>query len=559
MIENIRKYSGLMIVVFVILFISFFLMDSGGSRAALGGGGTALRIEGRSYSHQDLQRHGSSAYRLISSIASNQARVGDFSLLMTLSRMVGNAGSEDEAEINFFTSRILLREASTEFGIHPGAADIEEYLRGMSIFAGSDGEFNPTAYRDFIDNQLGRIGMTERDLRDLVSDILRWDRLSSIIGGGLSVHRDVVAANRALESQQITAILAKLDLAPYLEKMDPTEEEVRSYWELIQDSFTTPVRRKFTYIVAKPEAVEDPVMPEETLDLRSTDLEAMEALRKEREAQHADKLAEAAEARRAAAGVTAEAVDTFLQTLEDADPSKFEELARAAGWEPQTTELFAANEPPVDLDVMLRSSSGGGNASSILFAMKQTTDPFSRISDALPVGEHDWLVARLDGEEPSRTKTFEEAKEEAREQYISEKAAEAMKTAGEEAIAAINEALAAGTPFADAARAAGIEQIKEVEKVTAMHRPEGSDEPQNLFKAASTVDPGSIAELIVESDRAFILFVAKREVIRDEPGLTLESELARSAMQQQTIAFDAWMRQLIETAKIDRVGLQVGL
>lgn len=554
MIENIRKYSGLMIVVFVILFISFFLMDTG-SRPSLGGGGTALRIDGRSYSQQDLQRHGDNAFRLLSSLAGQRASQGDFSLYQFLSTMTGAAQTEEEAALNFFTSRMLLREAQEEYGVYPSDANVEEYLRSMPLFAGPDGAFNPAAFRNFVDSSLGRLGMTERDLRSIVSDILVSDRLSNIVGAGLGVDREAIAANKALENQQITAILAKIPLDPYEAAIEPTEEEIKGYWELIQDSFTTPVRRKFTYIIASPAVIEDPVLEEELPDLSATNLDALEAARQEREEAHAAELAKTADARREAQAATAAAVDDFLLNLEGGKPAEFEEIARDAGWEPVTTEFFSVAEPPAELDIPLRDTSGGGRAVAELFGIKRTTDPFSSVSDALPIGESAWLVARIDDEEPSRTKTYAEARDEARAQYIDEKAAEALKAAGEAAIASINEALAAGTPFADAARAADLGDIKEVENVTRFYRPEGETEPQNLFQAASNVDPGSLADLIVESDRAFILYVAKRELVRDEnAAASLEAEVANTKTRMQTVAYDAWIRNLIENAKVERVG-----
>ena len=48
MIENLRKYTGLIIVIFVILFISFFFLDSTSVRN-MNSGRAMLKIAGRTY------------------------------------------------------------------------------------------------------------------------------------------------------------------------------------------------------------------------------------------------------------------------------------------------------------------------------------------------------------------------------------------------------------------------------------------------------------------------------------------------------------------------------
>ena len=81
----------------------------------------------------------------------------------------------------------------------------------------------------------------------------------------------------------------------------------------------------------------------------------------------------------------------------------------------KTTELFARSAAPKELDLKLRSSSRGGKAVDQLFLIQETSDPFSKISEAIAVGDNQWIVARIDGEEKSRAKTFEEARGDARE------------------------------------------------------------------------------------------------------------------------------------------------
>jgi hypothetical protein len=552
MIENLRKYTGLIIVIFVILFISFYFRDTSSVRN-MNSGQAILKIAGRTYSDKEFNTLGTSSLEL----TSNLARSGDFGLYQFLMGLSSGATSQSEAAEKFFTGRMILRQAKEEFGVFPGEEEISEYLRGLRVFAGPDQKFSPENYRNFIDKGIGRLGLTEKDLRELASDVLASQKIQAIVGSGLGVDRFATKQTLSLDNQQITGNVAKLMLAPFESKIEPTEEEIKKFWEGISDSFTTEPRRKFTYIVATPSLpaeakAEDE--PTETLADAAASEEVKQAAAKKKEEEKAKRAATLAEERRKKQLELDALVDDFLFKLEEQKGAGFEELAKANGWEVKTTEFFARSESPKDLDVKMRSSSRGGTAVDQLFLAKETADPFSKISEAIAVGENQWIVARIDGEEKSRPKTYEEARADARAQLISEKAAEALKTAANEAVTKITTLLAAGKSFPEAAKEAGIPDVKEFTSILSTYRPDDATEPKNLFEAARNVDPGSIAEIITESDRAFILYVAKREVVKAADAETkIDTEVKSRTTENETYAFAAWIADRIENAKVEQL------
>lgn len=551
MIENLRKYTGLMIVVFVILFISFFFLDSSSVRN-MSSGRAMLKIAGRTYDDKELQNLGKNSLQLAYGLAGS----GDFEFIQFAS-LLSNGEQSDQAPEKFFIGRMILRQAKEEFGVYPGEEEISAYLRTLKVFAGPDQKFNAESYRNFVEKGMGRLGMTEKDLRDLTSDVLAFKKINSIVGAGLTVDRDSVTKNLALQNQQITGELAKLELSPFEEKLQPTEDEIRKFWENIQDSFTTEPLRKFTYIVVAPdpitEAKSEADAPESLADAAASD-EVKKAAAKKKEEERAKSAVTNAEARRTNQLALDGKVDDFLFNLEQQKGAGFEELAKANGWEIKTTELFTRATPPKELDLDLRSSSSGGKTVDQLFKVDVTSDPFSKISSAIAVGENQWVVARLDGEEKSRAKTFEEARAEARAQYISEKAAEALKTAATENITKIKTLLAAGKSFADAAKEVGIPETKAFTAITSTYRPDGASEPQNLFEASRYVDPGTIADVIIESERAFILYVAKREVVKEANATArIDSEVTTGTRGNETYAFSAWITARTDDAKVEQL------
>ncbi|MGL5017308.1 MAG: SurA N-terminal domain-containing protein [Luteolibacter sp.] len=551
MIENLRKYTGLIIVIFVILFISFFFMDTSSVRN-LDSGQAMLKIAGRTYSDKEFNRLGTSSLELTSSLA----RSGDFGLYQFLMGLSAGATSQSEAAEKFFTGRMILRQAKEEFGVFPGEEEISEYLRGLRVFAGPDQKFSAENYRNFIDKGIGRLGLTEKDLRELASDVLASQKIEAIVGSGLGVNPTVTQQILSLNDQQITGEVAKLMLAPFEEKIEPTEEEIKKFWEGISDSFTTEPRRKFTYIVATPvlpQAAAEAEPAESIADVTASE-EAKQAAAKKKEEEKAKRAATLADERRKKQLELDSQVDDFLFKLEEQKGAGFEELAKANNWEVKTTELFARSGAPKDLDLKMRSSSREGSALDQLFLIKETADPFSKISEALAVGENQWIVARVDGEEKSRPKTFEEARADARAQFISEKAAEALKTAANEAVTKIQTLLAAGKSFAEAAKEAGIPDVKAFTSIISTYSPDAANEPKNLFEAARNVDPGSLAEVILESDRAFILHVAKREVVKaTDGGAKVDAEVKSRTNENETYAFAAWIADRIERAKVEQL------
>ena len=551
MIENLRKYTGLIIVIFVILFISFFFLDSHSVRN-LNSGRPMLKIAGRTYDDKEYNNLGKSSLELAYGLAGS----GDFDLVQfVMSLSAETTGKEDAAE-KFFIGRMILRQAKEEFGVYPGDEEISAYLRTLKVFGGPDGKFNPETYRNFIEKGMGRLGMTEKDLRELASDVLACKKINAIVGSGLSVDHAAVAKDLALQNQQITGELAKLELAPFEEKIQPTEEEIKKYWEIISDSFTTEPKRKFTYVIATPSLPTEaatPDAPESLADAAASD-EVKKAAAKKKDEEKAKRAAALAEESRKKQLELDALVDDFLFKLEEQKGSGFEELAKANGWEVKTTELFARSAAPKELDLKLRSSSRGGKAVDQLFLIQETSDPFSKISEAIAVGDNQWIVARIDGEEKSRPKTFEEARGDARAQYISEKATEALKAAAADDLTKIKTLLSAGKTFAEAAKEAGIPETRPFTAIISTYRPDGASEPQNLFEAARNVEPGTLADVITESDRAFILHVAKREVVKSADAATrIDSEVASLTRKNETIAFTAWIAERTETAKVEQL------
>jgi peptidyl-prolyl cis-trans isomerase D len=542
MIENLRKYTVLIIILFVLVIIGFVLMDTN-KMSESSGGIPVLKIAGSTYTDGDLLKNGSSAYEL--TVALFQA--GDYQVYGFLNMLSGNDPAGDAKEA-FFINRMLLRSAQKEFGIYPSEEEIDGMIRKFRAFTSPDGAFSQEQYRTFIERGLGRLGLVEADIRDLASDMLIHRKLTEILGSGLTTDRAIIAKQVAIDGQRIDAKLARIDIAPIQAKISATDDEIKTYWETVQDAFKTDEKRRFTYFIAKPN------LPAEPAEIAPLAADANDAAKAEHAKKGADRDAAIAEGKRLARLEIGKKVDDLLYKLETQEKLDFKTLAKEDGFQLQTTELISQSEAPAELQAQIRGSRTQGTAASALFRVNLTSDPASKITD-LAIGENDWLVAYVDATEPSRVKTFDEAKEAARKQWTAEQAAAAFTKAAAESHEKIKAALAEGKSFADAAKSAGIESdIVSLTEISQSTKPDVTKSPSRLFESTKYTAPGTLAEPEIEADRAFIIFVEKREFVKDaDTEQSIDSLVNRETESNRINAFVTWLNDKTEASDIQRL------
>ena len=544
MIEHLRKYTGLIIVLFVLVIIGFVFLDTSTMRSSRSGA-PYLKVAGRNYTDQEYRKLGAASYDLTQSLMQS----GDFSIYPFLLTLAGDAKSQQQAEENFFTNRILLRSSKEEFGVYPGSEEIDTFIRQLRAFTGPDGAFSQEQYRNFIEKGMGRLGLTEGDLRELASDILTQRTLSEILGSGLTTSPEIVSKTTALDDQRISVNVARLDIDPIETKIEPTEEEIKTYWETIQDAFKTAEKRKFSYLIAKPAEVTTPA------EIPAPAADATEEAKAEYEKKKAEQAAALTEEKRKAGFANDQKVEDLYDALLAEKSPDFAAIAADKGFELTTTELVTLADAPEALKTPLRSSSSQGTAADELFRMQVTTDPFSKISPAIAIGENEWLLGLLEETEEVRAQTFEEARDEARAKLIADKASAALKEAADKAAEEIKAAIAEGKTFAEAAKAAGItEETISLPEVNSTYQGDTTKVPSNLFGAAKYIDPGALAEPIIEPDRAFIIQVVNREVTKQaDAQAAIDASVQSTADRNKLTAFASWLSAQSEAAAIEQL------
>lgn len=543
MIEHLRKYTGLIIVVVALLFVGLaFFGDNANLGQSNPNDPPVLSVDGTSYSYSEFQKGGNSSRMLATELF--------LSDLLGATDAGFSMGPDPEGDQRFFVNRQILKQARDEFGVHPSPEEVAESRKTLYRFQGKDGSFDQELYNNAVKNLGGR-GMSEQDLIDLLADNLAARKLAVIIGGGLVADPKIAEAQTAAGDQQVSIQLARVPISKFKEALMPTDEELKAAWETTRDKYQTERKVKVSYMIARPKypepAKETPKLPDAVTE------EAKKAAEKEAADKKAAEEAKLAEEKRKIDNELADLVDTFLQELEASEGADFEKLATENNWEFASTEMFARAAVPPALAINLRSASNPRPVADSIFDLGFGTEAMSRFSDALPIADGAFLVARLDEEEAVRAKTFEEAKEEVRTDFIAKASGEALKKDADEKAAKIREALAAGKSFADVAKEHGLEP-KAHGPFKATDKLEGETDVTTLFQTAALVDPGALADPVLQPDGALFVFVEKRELVKDPARADrVQSTVKNTAMSQQRQAFSAWMTDRLEATKVEEI------
>ncbi|WP_193210787.1 peptidylprolyl isomerase [Luteolibacter marinus] len=544
MIENLRKYTGLIIFVVALLFVGLAFFGNGSS-AGQGNPGDppAVKIDGRTYTYTEFQKGSSATIRLAMELG----------LYQFVSKLGGFGPEGDETNQRFFANHLFLKQAREEFGVHPSDEEVTAALKAMPAFQdNTTRQYDQARYNLLVTQGIGRLGMTESDVLELVRDNIASAKLEEIIGGGLAADRTTAADQVASNDQQVTIQFARTSLEKFKEEIQPTDEELLAAWETTKDKYQTDRKIKVTYFIAKP-VYPEPEKEEATLPQAVTEED------KKAEAEEAKNKKDIADAKLAGEkkeidGKFADLVDAFLSELDSSEGAAFESLAGENKWEITTTELFPRSAVPAALSINKNSATDPTPVADLLFQLVlESEQPLAKFTDAVPVADGGYLIARLDEIEEARTKTFDEAKDLVKADYISEKSAEALKTDADEKTAKIREAVTGGKTFADAAKELGLE-VKSHGPFKRTDQLDGEADTAILFDTASMVAPGSLADPVLRPDGALLVFVEKRELVKDPArDSRVEQTLTALTSSQKTTAFAAWLNEKLENTVIENL------
>ena len=583
MIENMRKYTGLMAAVFILLAAGFlFTMNdiSGGGGGGMGSGPTVLEANGRILDQQEYRRMGDSTLQLASEaglhlyvnflIVPDAPQLQQAMQLLQYGypnyyRTMGRNLKADDFN-RFISNRIIIQQAMQSMGVRASDEEINTAIMSSPSFS-SEGKFDNAKYASFIEKRLGRLGMTEKDLREIVHESLCLNKIIEIVGGGLLVPRQ--AAQDLLEAQMQAVSISRVvfNRDDFVEKEQPSEEEIKAYWDTHQDAYKTEEQRRINYILLtlppETQVKSSPAtLPADATEEQKKAHAEAEQARLDAEAQVKAQLADqrAQEAR----SIQKE-IDQISQEIynseEEKKPLDFAAIITKRNRQIIETSLFSRSKLPKEIAALkLRGNFNKGKtiADFIFGHSTASQDPYDLVSDALPVGEHGWIVFTLEEVVEPTLLDYTAARGAARAQLVSENGSIKVKEAAQAARAATAELVKSGKSFDEAAKEQGLTPVQ-IGPFTINDRETQSKDPSYrlLHQKASGLNPGDLSETIDENDRSLFFYLISREVEdTEESKQRIESVINNGKNQIMMIAFLNWLQQQYQEADVKGLAVE---
>ena len=577
MIENMRKYTGLMAAVFILLAAGFlFTMNdiSGGGGGGMGSGPTVLEANGRILDQQEYRRMGDSTLQLASEaglhlyvnflIVPDAPQLQQAMQLLQYGypnyyRTMGRNLKADDFN-RFISNRIIIQQAMQSMGVRASDEEINTAIMSSPSFS-SEGKFDNAKYASFIEKRLGRLGMTEKDLREIVHESLCLNKIIEIVGGGLLVPRQ--AAQDLLEAQMQAVSISRVvfNRDDFVEKEQPSEEEIKAYWDTHQDAYKTEEQRRINYILLtlppETQVKSSPAtLPADATEEQKKAHAEAEQARLDAEAQVKAQLADK---RAQDARSIQKEIDQISQEIYDSEEEKkpldFAAILTKRNHQIKQTGLFSRSKLPKEIAALkLRGNFNKGKtiADFIFGHSTASQDPYDLVSDALPVGEHGWIVFTLEEVVEPTLLDYTAARGAARAQLVSENGSIKVKEAAQAARAATAELVKSGKSFDEAAKEQGLTPVQ-IGPFTINDRETQSKDPSYrlLHQKASGLNPGDLSESIDENDRSLFFYLISREVEdTEESKQRIESVINNGKNQIMMIAFLNWLQQQYQEADV---------
>jgi peptidyl-prolyl cis-trans isomerase D len=324
---------------------------------------------------------------------------------------------------------------------------IRNVITANPSFKGSDGRFD----RSLFASVLAANNLTEDQYVALLRrDIPRNDLLHAVTAGA-AMPQSAVGLLYRYRNEKRTADVVPLPVAEVADVGQPSEEELKAFYDKHPDLFRAPEYRGFTLVSLDPAEV-------------AKDIEIPEAKLKEEYDQRQDEL-QIPERRD---------VEQILAPSEDKAKEAEAALAGGKDWREVATTIAGQNADTIDLGLMRREEMPAA-LGDVAFEL-----PLNNPSEPIktPLG---WHILRVVKIEPPVTQTFDEAKPKLEADLARQEAVDRIYKVANQ----VDDALAGGATLDDAAGKFGLKKTAIEAVDVAGHDPQ--DKPVSLPVSASDV------------------------------------------------------------------------
>ena len=495
MIHSLRKYQQpLMLVITIIIIIAFVWLWNGTS-PQFGGhrpGEASYRIYDRVLLQSDVERV-ARRLSLATALNLNDLLVG----------LVGNASNQAQAVENFVWNSLIVEHEAQRLGVAPTDEEVAGAIKALPAFQ-TNSQFDPVKYQEFVQEMLAPRGFTDAQLEELLRDNLRVQKLIGLIGATVDVAPGEFERLYTEDAQQHEVKVIALKLADFAAAVNPTPEQIQTYFERHAAALVTPEKRSVRYVRIGLKDGEKGLK----------DQARVEALQK-----------------------LSDQTNDFVQALLK-DGAVFETVAGEFGLEVKKTPSFTRDEPAGELATV-------GQAGPEAFQLSKE-HPYS---DAIE-GDDGFYVLAYDAVEPSRPLTLEEARPRIVESLKQEAARNALTTRANEVRAKLAEALKEGKTLAQAAEALGV-KVEDFPIFSHLEFPRDNPLIPQVFQAVPKLPDGGVSEALATPDGSVIVYLVRRlPVDKTKLSETQGQQVQWLRYYKQASAFQQWLQVRRKEARI---------
>ncbi|MBA2584886.1 MAG: peptidylprolyl isomerase [Chthoniobacterales bacterium] len=437
-------------------------------------------------------------------------------MLTFLQDLAGNATSENGAYTEFMWNRLVVRHEAEALGVRASDAEVAGVVKTFRPFRNETG-FDMGKYNEFVQTALPSLGFDESQLEELAADQLALARLKELLAAGVQVPAVESKENYEQAFGKLNVAVVRLRLEDFAKEVKINDDDIAKYYEGHKTQLQSEEKRKVEFVTF---ALSDQ-------EKKLTGRERVDALQK-----------------------LADRANDFEQALSEkgsdfhALTAKFQLPIRATGVFTQ-----AAPDPQLNGDPQLVPAA---------FQLTQQ-DPNS---EPLQVADG-FCVLHLNGLEPARPLSLDEAKGKVTEAIRNQRLHEMVSNKGAEIARRIRDSLKGGIPAEKAFEQMGIKAemippFSLAENETAKPEPDKPpkvDAPDlPLIKSAvGDLDPGDASEFIPTESGGLVAVLEKREPIdpaQYEQGKAIFD--VRFLRGKRTVVFYEWLRDRRHAAGVQQ-------
>ena len=426
--------------------------------------------------------------------------LGTYDILRAASE---DAYDQEGAPINY----LVLAHEVDKFGIHPTEEEIHAAGERLPAFQGPNGQYDPRKAAEFVDSQLNWRGLGPNQVDELVRMNLAVGKLRAIVTSPVVVSPEEVRTNYEVGFAKTSASVIRLKAADYAAVPEPTEEEIKKYFNDQKDQFKQPERRSVQYVKLGLDQAQQKLKGRERMDVLKP--------------------------------LADQAAQLLDQLLDQKGKADFSAVAAADHLTVQQTPEFEEGQ-----------TAGYPEAAIAGFAQAAfRLTPASPDSD-VPLETPDaFYDLHLLAVTPERPLTLDEARPKIVAAIKAERASAALTARAEEIRTKIVDGLKAGRPFAEAAKEAG-QAAQELPPFALAEVGRAAPDLEQIAELTPGLAVGELSKFTPDKDGGFFVYVRGRTPADEgkfeaaKAGYTAQMQARKS-----NLYFHEWLRASRESAR----------